>query len=459
MLAGLPAPARPVEDEDEDEGYGSPSTGAAESRSHAIAVAAATKAAAEAAVAAAQAAAKVVRLAGYGRQSREERAAILIQAVYRGYLARRALRALKGLVRLQALVRGHNVRKQAHMTLRCMQALVRVQARVRERRHQLTQDKLRRQPPPHAGDEKPHHHPRVVGDRRAPKRTTGFYGDEGARGRSGYWLEDARDDEGVGDEEGGGGGEGDGRAYWKDFPLDGWGGRRRLSPDAMRTGAAQLKDDAVIRRERALAYAFTCQQHEEERPQWGWNWLERWMATQQWQSRHLASPLQDPYLSCATLHHEDLSEKTVEMDPGRSPADVSRYPDRPRPEPDGCTRAGAVPSYMAATHSARAKFRPNSAAATKQRRAAPAHAGHWNPSTRTAATSCGGDSSSSGGSLAAILHLAQRSPGPRPLPPAAPGGGLRPLQPRWAPTGYSPDSSGGEERTPPFVARRRSNYV
>jgi hypothetical protein len=42
--------------------------------------------------------------------------------------ARRALRALRSLVKIQALVRGYLVRKQAAMTLHRLQTLMRLQA-------------------------------------------------------------------------------------------------------------------------------------------------------------------------------------------------------------------------------------------------------------------------------------------------------------------------------------------
>ncbi|XP_072995395.1 protein IQ-DOMAIN 31-like isoform X2 [Typha latifolia] len=62
---------------------------------------------------------------------REEQAATKAQAAFRGYLARRAFHALKGIIRLQALIRGHLVRRQAVSTLHAMRAIVRLQALVR----------------------------------------------------------------------------------------------------------------------------------------------------------------------------------------------------------------------------------------------------------------------------------------------------------------------------------------
>ncbi|CAL1375416.1 unnamed protein product [Linum trigynum] len=129
----------------------------------AMAVAAATAKVAEAAVAAANAAAVVVRLTSSGRSAgecsvvpgsgggcssayvsgslglREDFAALKIQAAFRGYLARRALKALRALVRLQALVRGHIERKRTAAWLQQMQAVLLAQARARVGRLQVSE--------------------------------------------------------------------------------------------------------------------------------------------------------------------------------------------------------------------------------------------------------------------------------------------------------------------------------
>ncbi|KAK7253027.1 hypothetical protein RIF29_37412 [Crotalaria pallida] len=70
-------------------------------------------------------------------------AAVKIQAAFRGCLARRALGALKGIVMLQALVRGDIHRRRAAVLLQRMRSFLRAQVRAHAVRSQISQASYR----------------------------------------------------------------------------------------------------------------------------------------------------------------------------------------------------------------------------------------------------------------------------------------------------------------------------
>nr|XP_009421376.1 PREDICTED: protein IQ-DOMAIN 1 isoform X1 [Musa acuminata subsp. malaccensis] len=208
---------------------------------HACSAAVAAPAAIEPVVTSSEAAREIIRLKSttkYPGKTTEEIAAIKIQTAFRGHLARRALRALRGLVRLKSLVDGDTVKRQATTTLRCMQTLARVQSQIRSRRIRMLEENqaLQRQ----------------------------------------MLLKHERELESLkmGEE-------------WDDS----------LQSKEQIEASLLSKQEAAIRRERALAYAFSHQQWKSSsKPvnplfmdpnnlQWGWSWLERWMAARPWETR------------------------------------------------------------------------------------------------------------------------------------------------------------------------------
>ncbi|XP_051149394.1 protein IQ-DOMAIN 12 [Andrographis paniculata] len=114
-----------------------------EQRKHALAVAIATAAAAEAAVAAANAAAEVVRLTSIPYERKNQyMAAIKIQSTYRRHLAKKALNALKGLVKLQAVIRGELIRRTVVRKMPSMSWILKQQSQVHKKRIQTPFDHL-----------------------------------------------------------------------------------------------------------------------------------------------------------------------------------------------------------------------------------------------------------------------------------------------------------------------------
>ncbi|GMG99377.1 hypothetical protein Nepgr_001217 [Nepenthes gracilis] len=297
----VPIPLQPIDDRKFAEGEN-------EQNKHAYSVALATAAAAEAAVAAAQAAAEVVRLttiSRYSDKSEEEIAAIKIQTAFRGYLARRALRALRGLIRLKSLIEGQSVKRQATTTLRCMQTLARVQSQIRSRRIRMSEENQALQRQLQQKHEKE--------------------------------LEKLR----MGEE-------------WDDSMQS----KEQIEANL------QSKQDAAMRRERTLAYAFSHQQMRKSsrsanptfmdptNPQWGWSWLERWMAARPWEARIMAHKEFNDHSSVKSGMSRSLSVtretnnayalRDLELD--NKPSPTTRRSSRPPSRQSPSTPSRALPS-------------------------------------------------------------------------------------------------------------------
>lgn len=139
----------------------------------------------------------------------------------------------------------------------------------------------------------------------------------------------------------------------------------------------QNKQEAAIRRERALAYAYSHQQTwrnssksanptfmDPNNPHWGWSWLERWMASRPWESRSTTDrELNSDHASVksAASHAISLGEvnraysrRDLNPDNKLSPAGqkLSRAPSRQSPS--------TPPSKAPSTTSVGGKMRPPS---------------------------------------------------------------------------------------------------
>ncbi|TKY46303.1 IQ-DOMAIN 1 [Spatholobus suberectus] len=247
----------------------------------------------------------------YTGKPTEEIAAIKIQTAFRGYMARRALRALRGLVRLKTLVQGQSVKRQATSTLRSMQTLARLQSQIRERRIRMSEENqaLQRQL-------QQKHEKELEKLRAAP----------------------------VGEE-------------WDDSLQS----KEQIEVKLLH------KQEAALRRERALAYSFSHQQTwkgsskslnptfmDPNNPQWGWSWLERWMATRPWDGH-------------STVDHNDHASVKSAASRAMSAGEITKlyslqdHTHDKRPSPFGQKASRPAPHIsLSKAPSANGKVRPSS---------------------------------------------------------------------------------------------------
>lgn len=280
--------------------------------------------------------------------------AVKIQSAYRGYVARKSFRALRGLVRLQGVVRGQNVKRQTMNAMKMMQLLVRVQTQIQSRRIQMLENQaLQRQP---------------------------YKNDKDLESSFGKWTVSQSE---AGQNE-----------NWDDSLLT----------KEEREARMQKKVEAMFKRERAMAYAYS---HKLWRTNpksaqtsvldtqvggfpWWWNWVERELPpsnppeSQSGKRFHPTPPKPSPRPTFGNYKQQNIRYDNVESStprstrsaaPMRSSPGLMKYSyqkpritaansafDVPLKDDDSLMSCPpfSFPNYMTPTVSAKAKARPTS---------------------------------------------------------------------------------------------------
>ncbi|KAL5772292.1 hypothetical protein ACOSQ2_012216 [Xanthoceras sorbifolium] len=205
----------------------------------------------------------------------EDVAAIRIQTAFRAYMARKSLRRLKGTVRLQAVTQRPSVKKQATSALSYLHTWNKLLVEIRDRRMYMVKEGRLRQ-------KKLENHQKL-------------------------------------------------EAKLHDLEVEWHGGSETMEVILSRI---HLREEAAVKRERAMAYAFSHQWRANSNPlglsnyelgkaDWGWSWKERWIAARPWESRvppKFISPKKGQHRQSSKVVKNIKSPKTPKSSTSAKPA-------------------------------------------------------------------------------------------------------------------------------------------
>ncbi|GJN29604.1 hypothetical protein PR202_gb17845 [Eleusine coracana subsp. coracana] len=217
--------------------------------------------------------------------AREEWAATRIQNAFRRYKARKTLRCLRGVKRLHIVGQANPVKKQTAATLSYIQSWNKLQSEIRNRRAFMVTE----------------------GRDRKKKQENQMK------------LE----------------------AKLHNLQVEWNGGSDTMDEILARI---QQREEAAVKRERAMAYAFNHQwrarsatslgsfSYEMGKGGWGWSWMDRWISARPWEPRSLVQP-ENPKKTQATNQSALKLQGSISLSNNANDRKVSKKKPSPSPSP------------------------------------------------------------------------------------------------------------------------------